>query len=180
MLSRPEAIFLHQTPARIGNGLYADLGTHRGRSAVLMAGGMKDNNIDGHIITVDSYDGRGVGKRFLKGPLTGEVTQRYPTTIDTVKAILEAKGVRSYVTPVHGLTADTAADYQDKEFVFVFIDAGHTYKDCKADFEAWSPLVKSGGEVAFHDANGEEVNRVVEEAGWERYDIETIAVLRKP
>lgn len=34
---------------------------------------------------------------------------------------------------------------------FLFIDGDHTYKGVKRDFELYSPLVRSGGIVAFHD-----------------------------
>ncbi len=171
MLSRKEANWLYDISARIGAGLYVDLGTMHGRSAICIAGGMQDSGIEGHIITVDCYDGRGLKSRFRK------VKNR---SVDTVRATIEEKGVSDYITVIHGLTADVAKDFMDKEFSFIFIDADHSYEGCKADFEAWSPLVKSGGEVAFHDVNKPEVNRVLEEIGWERYNIETIGVLKKP
>jgi len=34
---------------------------------------------------------------------------------------------------------------------FLFIDGDHTYDGVKADFELYSPLVRKGGIVAFHD-----------------------------
>ena len=34
---------------------------------------------------------------------------------------------------------------------FLFIDADHTYNGVKKDFEMYSPLVKDGGLIAFHD-----------------------------
>ncbi len=34
---------------------------------------------------------------------------------------------------------------------FLFIDADHTYEGVKKDFEMYSPLVKEGGIIAFHD-----------------------------
>lgn len=37
------------------------------------------------------------------------------------------------------------------EFDFVFIDGDHTYDGVRADWLAWSPLVRMGGVVAFHD-----------------------------
>ena len=33
----------------------------------------------------------------------------------------------------------------------MFIDADHSYKAAKQDFEMYSPLVKKGGIVGFHD-----------------------------
>ena len=34
---------------------------------------------------------------------------------------------------------------------FLFIDADHTYAGVQRDFQMYSPLVRSGGIVAFHD-----------------------------
>lgn len=34
---------------------------------------------------------------------------------------------------------------------FLFIDGDHSYEGVRADWLAWSPLVRSGGLVAFHD-----------------------------
>lgn len=34
---------------------------------------------------------------------------------------------------------------------FLFIDGDHSYEGVKRDFELWSPLVRSGGLIAFHD-----------------------------
>jgi cephalosporin hydroxylase len=34
---------------------------------------------------------------------------------------------------------------------FLFIDGDHTYNGVKQDFEMYSPLVKEGGIIAFHD-----------------------------
>ena len=46
---------------------------------------------------------------------------------------------------------------------FLFIDGDHTYQGVKMDFEMYSPLVRKGGLIAFHDivtcGSGCEVNR---------------------
>ncbi|MCS7366302.1 MAG: class I SAM-dependent methyltransferase [archaeon YNP-WB-062] len=34
---------------------------------------------------------------------------------------------------------------------FLFIDGDHTYEGVKKDFEMYSPLVRGGGIIAFHD-----------------------------
>ncbi len=47
-------------------------------------------------------------------------------------------------------------------FDFCFIDADHTYEGCKLDWENYSPLVKPGGYVGFHDYNHPPVKRVVD------------------
>ncbi len=38
-----------------------------------------------------------------------------------------------------------------REIEFLFIDGDHRYKGVKKDFEIYSPLVKEGGIIAFHD-----------------------------
>ena len=35
---------------------------------------------------------------------------------------------------------------------FLFIDAGHLYEDVRRDYYEYSPFVRSGGIIAFHDA----------------------------
>lgn len=57
-----------------------------------------------------------------------------------------------------------------KKADFLFIDGDHSYEGVKQDFEMYSPLVKDGGIVAFHDIvvvhpveTGCEVNRLWDE-----------------
>jgi len=38
-----------------------------------------------------------------------------------------------------------------REIGLLFIDAGHTYEQCLADYEAWSRFVLPGGVLAIHD-----------------------------
>lgn len=62
-------------------------------------------------------------------------------TLDTVKRILEGK-----------------------KLDFLFIDGDHSYYGCKKDYEMYSPLVKKGGIVGFHDvAIDQEVRKVFDE-----------------
>jgi len=42
---------------------------------------------------------------------------------------------------------------------FLFIDGDHTYEGVKQDFQMYSPLVKKGGLIAFHDINDTELHR---------------------
>jgi predicted O-methyltransferase YrrM len=39
----------------------------------------------------------------------------------------------------------------DKQVDFLFIDADHAYEGVKKDFELYSPFVRAGGVIAFHD-----------------------------
>lgn len=46
---------------------------------------------------------------------------------------------------------DAVKDFKTDSIDVVFIDALHTYKDCKDDIQNWLKIVKSGGTLAGHD-----------------------------
>ena len=175
MLYRPEAHWLHRVPAIVGDGVYVELGTHHGRSAVLLGDGMKQNALTSQLITIDSYDDRGLSKRFRSKE------KRVGAKFENVKGLLQEKGLLAWVTPVCGLTAEVAWCYEPDTFDFLFIDAGHDYKNVKADWEAWSPLVKDTGIIAFHDSHEPDILRVLNEVeGWYEFDrVNTLSVWRK-
>jgi predicted O-methyltransferase YrrM len=56
---------------------------------------------------------------------------------------------------------------KDNELDFLFIDGDHTYEGVRADFMMYSPLVREGGLIAFHDiaesGGSREVHRLWEE-----------------
>lgn len=176
MLHRQEAQWLHRIPTVIGDGAYVELGTHKGRSAVLLGDGMRNENLMASLITVDSFDDRGLSRRFK---------DKHTCMVDKfghVKKALEDRGLfNKWVTPVRGLTAETADLYRFSWFDFLFIDAGHDYKNVKADWEAWSPLVRDTGTIAFHDSHESDVSKVLSEIeGWYEFDrVCTLSVWRK-
>jgi cephalosporin hydroxylase len=52
----------------------------------------------------------------------------------------------------------------DRQIDFLFIDGDHSYEGCKKDYEMYSPLVRPGGLVGFHDVAIEpRVQKVFEE-----------------
>jgi predicted O-methyltransferase YrrM len=151
-LHRKEANYLYHAPKRLGDGLYAELGCMHGRSTCCIAGGIRDFGVNGHLYTVDAFE-----------LVEGIYKQPRPSSEQSVRATFESRGVSEYITTVKGMTLEKAADFQYKEFNLLFIDADHSYEAVKADFEAWAPLVRPGGEIAFHDANYVSVQQFLEE-----------------
>jgi predicted O-methyltransferase YrrM len=45
----------------------------------------------------------------------------------------------------------TANAVQADQIDLLFLDGDHTYEGVKADWDLWSPLVRPGGIIAFHD-----------------------------
>ena len=46
-----------------------------------------------------------------------------------------------------------------KQIDFLFVDGDHTYEGVKQDYEMYSPLVRKGGYIAFHDINDTQRHR---------------------
>jgi cephalosporin hydroxylase len=55
------------------------------------------------------------------------------------------------VNPIRMESTEAASLYEDGSLDVVFIDAGHTYEEVKADIIAWLPKVKKGGYISGHD-----------------------------
>ena len=56
---------------------------------------------------------------------------------------------------------DAAVKLQDVQFDFVYIDGNHSHPFVDCDIAAWYPLVKSGGVIAGHDFNMDDVHEAV-------------------
>lgn len=50
-----------------------------------------------------------------------------------------------------GDSVQMAKEVPDKKLDWVYIDAGHSYEEVKADFYAWYDKVRSGGIISGHD-----------------------------
>ena len=138
--------------AKIANGVIVELGTLYGAGAVTMAYGLHEAG-GGQMYCVDNFGQRNpncayddIGDASTVAIMT-EYFKRFPTTA---------------LNLCQGDTAEWASKI-DPKVDLLFIDADHTYVSCKRDFVAWSPKVKRGGLIAFHDAQFTGVNQVISE-----------------
>jgi predicted O-methyltransferase YrrM len=112
------------------------------------------------VVEVGSWKGRST-KQLLescKGTVYGVDTwQGSKDSILTIPAQLESvyaefiQNVGHYknLQILKGLSVDMAQNFNGNRVDMVFIDAGHSYEDCKADIEAWLPKCKKI--IAGHD-----------------------------
>ena len=98
---------------------------------------------DATVISVDLPGGRsGGGYPIWRIP----VYKSFPVPNTKAKIYLIRADSHSYST-----LEKIQAILNSEEVDFLFIDGDHTYEGVRKDFEMYSPLVKSGGIVGFHD-----------------------------
>lgn len=129
LLSASEMQLLQDIPRILESGNYANLGHENGGSAILLARGLKDWKHSGKVYSIDLKFGKGCDDLMNQ--------------FDVFDTIAKCKGD----------TNTWAEKLGSKQFNFVFIDADHCYSAVVEDFQNWSPMVREGGFVAFHDTN---------------------------
>jgi len=106
----------------------AELGSWKGRSTHAWASGTR-----GTITAIDTWQG---------SDFVLDDTNRLAKLEDVFKVFKDNLKEFSNVVVNRKRGMDAVKDYEDKSFDVVFIDAGHTYEDVKADIEAWLPKAK--------------------------------------
>ncbi len=61
-------------------------------------------------------------------------------------------GLDEICTFIHAASHEAAKEWKGK-IDMLFIDADHSYEGVKLDVDSWSPFLKSGGYIYFHDAD---------------------------
>ena len=100
--------------------------------------------LDGHAFTIDLPNGPfgGVDSKALLDTWKGWV--KSSQTLDAVFGDSHQDGTKTQLI-------DLMKSRGVEKFDFAFIDGDHSYEGVKSDFEKYSPLVRPGGIVAFHD-----------------------------
>jgi cephalosporin hydroxylase len=80
---------------------------------------------------------RGLARERQRVKLVMPVDSQSPATVDRVRRLLG-----------------------DRPVDFLFVDGDHSYDAVKRDYELWSPLVRRGGLIAFHDVKPDAPNDV--------------------
>ncbi|MFX1451707.1 MAG: class I SAM-dependent methyltransferase [Promethearchaeota archaeon] len=69
-----------------------------------------------------------------------------------IKRIRNA-GLENYWNLIQGYSQDVVSKLAKKPIDILLIDGKHSYNQCKLDYLLYSPLVKSGGYIIFHDSS---------------------------
>ncbi|MEN9636182.1 MAG: hypothetical protein RL077_4586 [Verrucomicrobiota bacterium] len=143
-----------------------EVGSWMGASTCFLAGGLRGPRAK--IFAVDNFQGLST---------CGEDAAWYDrhfrrlgakSTLDIFRANFATLGLSARSEPVVSDSLAAAAQLAAKRGAidFIFIDGDHSYDACRADIRAWTPLVKAGGVIAFHDfgSRADGVTRAIFEA----------------
>lgn len=109
------------------NGAIIEVGAEYGMSASLFCFGAKSN------VEIISYD-----------LFPGDMIQIHESNLTEAGFYGVSERIRSD-------SSEAGRNWSTNDLDLVFIDADHSYAGVRADIEAWTPHVKVGGRVAFHD-----------------------------
>jgi predicted O-methyltransferase YrrM len=143
-LSRDQGARLYVAAHRVpAGGSIVEIGSFRGRSAVVLASAAPDGV---EIVAIDPHAG---GDR---GP--GEIrpqAERGEADNQAFHANLRRAGVEDRVRLVRKLSGEALADVAG-EIDLLYIDGAHRYSPASDDIDRWGARVRPGGSLLIHDA----------------------------
>ena len=137
--------------------LIIEVGTWKGRSAIAMAKILQKHNINGKIITVDTWLG---APEFTTGIFGFEGRELnkingYPSVFYTFTSNVKLLNLTKYFAPLPLSSiqaADVLAHFKANADV-IYIDAAHEYLPVKMDIAAYWPLLNKNGLLVGDDYN---------------------------
>ncbi len=148
------------------NAQVIEVGSWMGASTCFIAGGLKGPGAK--IFAIDNFQGLSTCGEDAAWYQRHFQSLGQKSTLEIFRANFAALGFASRAEPVvsDSLAAATSLAAKRGTIDFVFIDGDHSYEACKADIFAWTPFVKTGGVIAFHDfgSRADGVTRAIFEA----------------
>ncbi|MFN0010560.1 MAG: class I SAM-dependent methyltransferase [Phycisphaerales bacterium] len=130
-----------------------EIGSYRGKSAILLAKGSAD--VGGRVWAIDphlNFDGTDAINYMMNDDAA-------------LRSAIAEHGVADRVTPVVATSAEARKSWPGTPVDLLWVDGDHRYEGCLLDLRAWGPLVREGGVVACHDyTDWEGVRRAWSEA----------------
>ena len=148
-LSEDEAITLYELARRLpADGPVAvEIGSWLGKSSLVLSKGLKGKT-QPKLYCIDPFNGDAdANDRALYGR---EMNAMEKTLEQTFLDNMKKHGVLEIVRPVVAYSFEVAPDFKEP-IDLLFIDGNHDYPAVLQDYEQWTPLIKPGGVIAFHD-----------------------------
>ena len=113
---------------------HAEIGTYCGRSLLASCAGMAPGSV---VVSVDDAS---------QWPYPEWVDVVQAATLKLLPGHLNVSSFR-----MHSIDAARECKRDGLRFDSIFIDADHNYAECRADIEAWRPMLRPGGLICGHD-----------------------------
>jgi O-antigen/teichoic acid export membrane protein/predicted O-methyltransferase YrrM len=128
-----------------------ELGSWKGKSSVMLAAGLVGKERP-RLYCIDPFgcDEKPEYQKKYYDPLIAADNQPVE---EVFKQNVKSYGVDSIAIPLKGYSFDFGNTWLEP-IDLLFIDANHEFDAVSRDFKTWQGLVKSGGVIAIHDANG--------------------------
>lgn len=131
------------------HALVVEIGSWLGKSSLVLAKGLSGKrNPELHCIDPFNCAGDEVSAaNYQRLAAEGDLT-----LLERFNRNMERGGVRDIVFVKQGFSHDFSGTFTHP-IDMLFIDGDHSYASVRRDFEEWSPKVKPGGILAFHDVD---------------------------
>jgi predicted O-methyltransferase YrrM len=148
-LTEDEAITLYELARGLPSKapVAVEIGSWQGKSSLVLAKGLKGKTRP-VLYCIDPFNGdAGASDRVIYSRALSTMNKSLKDAfVDNMKR----HGVLDVVQPLEGYSFDFAAGFR-QQIDLLFIDGAHEYDAVLQDYEQWSPLVRPGGTIAFHD-----------------------------
>jgi predicted O-methyltransferase YrrM len=124
-------------------GLVVEIGSFRGRSAVVMASALAD---DARLVAIDPHAGGDRGPQEI-----APEASRGDADNAAFRANLDAAGVRERVRHVRAMSSH-ALDDVDGQIDVLYVDGAHRFGPARDDLLRWGARVADGGTMLVHDS----------------------------
>jgi predicted O-methyltransferase YrrM len=142
-ITAAEGALLHRLAAGLDRGCIVEVGSYRGKSAVALAFGARNNGAEPRpaIYCIEPHR-----------PFAGYYGGKFgPADRGAFYETMCRTGAFNEVALVN-LSSEEVAPNWNRQVGLIFIDGDHRYDAVRRDFELWDPHLPVGGLVAFDDA----------------------------
>jgi predicted O-methyltransferase YrrM len=149
-LSPREACELYRTVKRMADDdlRLVEIGSWVGRSSYVLAKALEGKR-SSTLYCIDPFDGSGdkTSQSLYASLIDGLPGQ---SAFQTFENNMRTYGVDGSITVIADVSHSAVTQFSG-DIDFLFIDGNHDYNAVLKDYEQWSPLIKKGGYIAFHD-----------------------------
>jgi predicted O-methyltransferase YrrM len=148
-LSEDEAITLYELARSLpaNQPVAVEIGSWLGKSSLVLSKGLRGKS-QPKLYCIDPFNGDADAAD--KAMYGREMSTLQTTLKETFLDNMRKHNVLDIVRPMVGYSFEFAADFKEP-INLLFIDGNHDYNAVLQDYEQWSPLLKRGGTIAFHD-----------------------------